>query len=352
MELYILKVLNVYINGLRNIKRYFNSKQLSYYKNGYNYNCDNIDVTLIERQNIIPNQINGLKKDYIRYKKIMDKTILKDNFIPDKVLVHMPSTSRFIIENIEFTNDKYAVLHYTDIKYYNQKGNDFINYLNNNYKKVYCRSKAIYNFFKDKGIKVLDDSIIYSGVDIKDSINKDFNHDKLNILYVGKLIKRKKLDLLIKSLSNIDHNKWNLTAIGNGSFKKECIELTNQLSLNNNISFLDAMPKENVFDYMKKADIFCMPSINETLGLVYLEAMALGCITIGTNNEGIDGIIVNGINGYLTEPNEIYLTKLLESIINSDIKIKEQISQNAIKTGLEYNEEKQSKKYLDLIMGD
>jgi len=39
--------------------------------------------------------------------------------------------------------------------------------------------------------------------------------------------------------------------------------------------------------------------------LVYLEALAAGCIVIGSKGEGIDGIIVNGENGFLVSPGNV-----------------------------------------------
>ena len=52
-----------------------------------------------------------------------------------------------------------------------------------------------------------------------------------------------------------------------------------------------------------QSDVFVLPSVNETFGMVYLEAMSQGCIPIGTSGEGIDGIIENGKNGYLCDRN-------------------------------------------------
>ena len=45
-----------------------------------------------------------------------------------------------------------------------------------------------------------------------------------------------------------------------------------------------------------------MPSVNEGFGIVYLEAMASGCITVGTEGEGIADLIVSGKNGFLVPP--------------------------------------------------
>ena len=55
---------------------------------------------------------------------------------------------------------------------------------------------------------------------------------------------------------------------------------------------------------MSKAQFFCMPSVREGFGIVYLEAMASGCVAIGTEGEGIADLIESGKNGFLVPPED------------------------------------------------
>ena len=71
------------------------------------------------------------------------------------------------------------------------------------------------------------------------------------------------------------------------------------------IHSLNVIVNDEVIKNMRESDIFILPSVNETFGMVYLEAMASGCITVCTKNDGIAGIIKDGENGFLTEPENI-----------------------------------------------
>ena len=76
------------------------------------------------------------------------------------------------------------------------------------------------------------------------------------------------------------------------------------LGLESCVYFEGEKAREQVLHLMEESDIFVLVSSPETFGLVYVEAMAKGCITIGSKGEGIDGVIVNNENGYLCTPGE------------------------------------------------
>ena len=70
------------------------------------------------------------------------------------------------------------------------------------------------------------------------------------------------------------------------------------------VRFFGQVNNAVVLEEMSKAEFFIMPSVQEGFGIVYLEAMASGCITIGTEGEGIADLIISGENGLLVPPNE------------------------------------------------
>ena len=101
---------------------------------------------------------------------------------------------------------------------------------------------------------------------------------------------------------------------------------------------------------MRKTEIFAMISKNETYGLVYLEAMAAGCITIASRDEGFDGIIENGVNGFLCEAGNveelITILNYIQHLSKNDLL---RISMNAINTAKKLTDFEVAKIYLNSL---
>ena len=101
---------------------------------------------------------------------------------------------------------------------------------------------------------------------------------------------------------------------------------------------------------MRQSDIFILPSEKETFGMVYLEAMGCGCITVGTKNDGIDGIIKNNENGFLIEPDIIAIKLMLERIKKMTEEERSIILQNCYNTVKTYNIKACADSYLKNVL--
>lgn len=112
------------------------------------------------------------------------------------------------------------------------------------------------------------------------------------ILYVGTLIKRKNVDKLIQSvlqLNNSEH-QCTLTIVGEGGALHN--EVARQAELHPTaIKFVGAIRDKVALKKLYNSHhIFALPSVGETFGLVYLEALSQGLPILYTMNEGIDGL--------------------------------------------------------------
>ena len=114
--------------------------------------------------------------------------------------------------------------------------------------------------------------------------------------------------------------------------------------------FIGRLPRNSVFEELKEHHAFLMPSYNETFGLVFLEAMANGCIVLGAEGWGIDGIIVNNQNGFLCNPyNQSSISESIKKILTFSGSQLDQLRTNSMKTVLNFSEEKVASDYLAFL---
>lgn len=139
----------------------------------------------------------------------------------------------------------------------------------------------------------------------------NLDNDNKIILYYGRIIERKGLDILIKASNNIiekDNNVF-LLVCGEGDFKTKCEELVNSLNMKNVIFEGYISPKQR-FEYFSQCDIFVLPSyfyngISEAWGLTVNEALQCGKPVIATNAVGAAYDLLNGSNGKMVKENDI-----------------------------------------------
>ncbi len=150
--------------------------------------------------------------------------------------------------------------------------------------------------------------IIYNGVDT-DLLNKlanepvdipeELNQDSFKIVFVGRLIHRKGLDVLLNAIAKMNGNRNNVTLsiIGSGPEQEKYQQQADTLNIRNKVFFLGE--KSNPFPYIKYGDIFVMPSRSEGFPNVLLEAMALKKPVISSDCESGPNEILNDKNGIL-----------------------------------------------------
>lgn len=170
-------------------------------------------------------------------------------------------------------------------------------------------------------------------------------------IYVGYLLRRKYADVAINAVSDLYKNEdYQFQVIGNGEMTQELKKLINDKHIDNNVHLLGRLQREKVLSYLDNSDVFIMISKNEVFGLVYLEAMARGCITIASRNEGMEGIIIDGYNGFLCEAgNEKELISILIKIKSMSVEKLNEIATNAIHTAEKYTDVAVARDYIDNV---
>lgn len=175
-------------------------------------------------------------------------------------------------------------------------------------KFVTAVSDDLGNFAK-KVLDFNDCKIIHNGVPKDVCISeKEFEINKtikskrkgLSIICVSRLAYLKRIDILIKAMAKLDDVE--LKIIGEGSQRQELEKLVCDLKLDKKVSFLGFINNSEIGKYIRNADIFVLPSISDSFGIVFLEAMANGLPVVGARAGGVGDIIKDGYNGFLVKP--------------------------------------------------
>lgn len=127
---------------------------------------------------------------------------------------------------------------------------------------------------------------------------------KIKLLTVARLIERKGIRFLIQAMKNVTvhYPDVELVIVGEGPDHLSFDKLTRQLELIQNIVFAGRIPDQELIEQYTTSDIFILPSTEEALGVVLLEAMYHGLPVIASNVGGIPEIVTNQETGILTAP--------------------------------------------------
>ena len=124
------------------------------------------------------------------------------------------------------------------------------------------------------------------------------------ILVVGSLLPSKGHELVLRALKTLQTSLplIQCSIIGEGPYQSQFEGLVRELALERQVRFLGRKSRAEVAEAMRHCSVFVLPSRNEALGCVYLEAMSCGRPAIACTGQGIDEVIEHGKNGWLIPP--------------------------------------------------
>jgi glycosyltransferase involved in cell wall biosynthesis len=146
--------------------------------------------------------------------------------------------------------------------------------------------------------------------------------EKFQILCVANYLPGKGLINLIEAFSQINRKEFTLHLVGNpqksANYFQKLKKLVQQLNLNKDVFFHNGSDKYNLYKLYFQANIFVLPTLKETFGIVLIEAMYYGLPIITTNVAAIPELITDGENGLLVPPaNSPALAEALSKLIEN-----------------------------------
>ncbi len=288
----------------------------------------------------------------------LDKTtayLEKEQFVPDVISSH-------------WINPQYELMHHLKAHYgcktchiAHDPGDDFLTIYRKEANQYIAETDII--GYRSGRIKKLFESrfncegrphfMCYSGIPENYILSGERRIDHVNtFVHVSTLIKRKFPAEIVPAVNNaFGNSEFKITYIGADNEEKKIIKVSRRLGIADRIRLTGRLKRDKIIPYLDSNNVFVMISQAETFGLVYLEAMARGCIVIASRNEGFDGIIRDGENGFLCKAGDAdELALIITKLKNMTAEEWQRISRAAITTARGLTDEKAARMYLNYLI--
>lgn len=177
--------------------------------------------------------------------------------------------------------------------------------------------KALYEKEMNAAGKIVDHPIMHDDVVFREKltealpITREFREkhqltDKKVLLYVGRLVEVKGLDVLLNSFSLLlqDHPEAHLVLVGEGPLEAELKAQANRLKLGENIHFTGRFDGLPLVAWYNMGDLFVLPSRFEPFGAVVNEALLAGLPVVCSDIAG-SAVLIDDTNGLLVAPDQV-----------------------------------------------
>lgn len=161
---------------------------------------------------------------------------------------------------------------------------------------------------------------------------KEKINNKLDLISVGRHHWKKGYNVALDACKLLKEQQisFSYIIVAAGIVSEELLFQRNQLDLENEVIFLNSMKQAALFELMQKSDVLLLPSLEEGIANVVLEAMALGVPVISTDCGGMAEVIKQGETGWLVPVrNPQAIANALVKVLNTSLEKHQEITSNA-----------------------
>ena len=321
------------------------------------YKEDGVKVIRLPIKKLLPYS-RFSKRSIARQVETIERILERNSFIPDVVLSHWVNPQIELAELLmKRVPAKYSLVFHGDcekkqIETFDLREKircfDAVGCRNNSYAKLVQRRLELPHtpFVCSSGVPNDIAKKEYECIG-----TREYNKTR-EFIYVGRLVEYKNVDTIIEALSAFyNGQEFRLHIVGDGAEKAYLQKAAASFGVTDRIVFHGHLDRTGVFDLLKKSFCFIMVSNNETFGMVYIEAMLAGCITVASRGCGVDGIIRDGDNGFLSKQGDV------KGLINTISRIEAlsgskqtEIRKEAIRTAYSFRDENVASDYLEDVL--
>ncbi len=250
-----------------------------------------------------------------------------------------------------------------DRRHFAKKNKDYKSYFKLLYSKKTLESFALKNsdeviiiyeflrkYAKKMGAKNIN--LIHNRIDLSQfmtNVKPAFKKDKPVIICVGRLIKEKNQECLIKAIKELDVF---LEIIGDGVEYENLVKLTKDLGIQEKVNFERSIPHERIQEYYAAADLFVLPIKYGGFAIPSIEAAASGLPVILPKQEFDSNPDIISDYALLVENNPESFKKAISDVLSNE-DLRKKLVENGLRVSKEINsdimEEKEKELYLKLL---
>ncbi len=309
----------------------------------------------------IPSEAIGLGSGRFRYKDILITTfpiirvpkifrystgpligyLKKEGIRPQIIIAHMSHSIRMGTKiSKKMGLPLLSGLHGGDLQLIKEKPGFLLPFLRKS-QAIWTRSLASKNqlrSYSDEDFGEVGDC--FSGIEREELLDFPLAKNKfegeeakpLRFISACTLIPLKNLDIVIEGLSDLKDIDFSYSIYGEGPEKDRLQGIIKKFELEGRISIFPFITREELLEKMKEAHFYLMPSTGETFGLSFVEAAAKGCIILGLQGHGVDGIFKDEEEAImLKDPSPQDLRNRIATLIKNPHSLKKMLEKSLAK---------------------
>lgn len=195
--------------------------------------------------------------------------------------------------------------------------------------RISAISRALAETAIATGVPASRIAVIPNGVNVEQFVPPTEPRQEV-LLFVGTLIPRKGAGYLLRAMPQIvsRHPAVRLVVVGEGPEQGALEYQARELGISQRVEFVGWQPRDSIRDWMQRARLLVLPSLEEGLGVVLLEALACGTPIIGSDVGGIPDVVVPEVGILVPPADPVRLAEAADHLLSDQARWR-QMSQQA-----------------------